>query len=140
MKRLTLIITWTVVDALNASSQPFSKPDVTSPQQTEMHSVVREESHAGIGSVAGYWRLVGNKGTIAGKNFLGTADNQPLEIKVHGQRALRMEPDTSGAPNIIGGACVNYVGQGTAGAVIQPTASMTSSSLSLIRARILANR
>ena len=41
----------------------------------------------------GVWSLNGNSGTTPGTNFLGTTDNQALELKVNGQRALRIEPD-----------------------------------------------
>jgi len=51
-----------------------------------------------------FWRITGNTGTIAGTHFLGTADNQPLEFKVNGQRALRLEPGTNGAPSVIAGS------------------------------------
>jgi len=30
------------------------------------------------------WQLTGDAGTTAGVNFLGTTDNQPLELKVNG--------------------------------------------------------
>jgi formylglycine-generating enzyme required for sulfatase activity/photosystem II stability/assembly factor-like uncharacterized protein len=42
------------------------------------------------------WGLSGNRGTTAGANFLGTTDNQPLEIKVNSQQALRIEPSPGG--------------------------------------------
>jgi hypothetical protein len=65
------------------------------------------------------WRLDGNAGTTAGPQFLGTTDNQPLEIKVGAQRALRLEPNApSGAPNIIGGSWSNSVDPGIIGATI----------------------
>ncbi len=57
-----------------------------------------------------FWQLSGNSGTTAGVNFLGTTDNQPLELWVNGQRALRLEPGldgTNGAPNIICGSSNN---------------------------------
>ena len=60
--------------------------------------------------VTNFWALGGNAGTKAGSNFLGTTDNQPLELKVNGQRALRFEPNTNGAPNILGGSPANRVG------------------------------
>ena len=60
--------------------------------------------------------------------MLGTTDNQPLELKVNGLRALRLEPtgdsvsdlDTQpdGAPNVIGGSPVNFVSAGVVGATI----------------------
>jgi hypothetical protein len=65
-----------------------------------------------------FWRLSGNAGTIPGTQFLGTTDNQPLEVKVNGVRALRLEPNASGAPNVIGGAPANSVASGAVGAVI----------------------
>jgi len=64
------------------------------------------------------WSLVGNAGTTPGVNFLGTTDIQPLELWVNSQRALRLEPNSRGAPNVIGGASVNFVAPGVAGAVI----------------------
>jgi hypothetical protein len=37
-----------------------------------------------------YWKLDGNGGTIAGPNFLGTSDNQPLVVKTAGAEAVRV--------------------------------------------------
>lgn len=54
------------------------------------------------------WQTGGNAGTAGGTNFLGTVDNQPLELKVNGARALRLEPTTN-APNIVGGWSNNVV-------------------------------
>jgi hypothetical protein len=64
------------------------------------------------------WNLTGNGGTTAGVNFIGTTDNQPLEMKVGGQRALRLEPNASGAPNLIGGGIYNQVDPGIVGVTI----------------------
>ena len=67
------------------------------------------------------WRLTGNAGTTPGTNFVGTTDNQALELKVNGERALRLEtdpfPGTYG-PNIIGGFLGNFVTGGLVGATI----------------------
>jgi trimeric autotransporter adhesin len=84
----------------------------------------------GIGA-ASFWQLTGNSGTTPGVNYLGTADNQPLELHVNAQRALRLEvggvsalaafygyPNPTGAPNMIGGSPVNSVAAGVVGAVI----------------------
>lgn len=57
-----------------------------------------------------FWRLTGNAGTTAGVNFLGTTDNQPVEVKVNNVRALRLEPASS--PNLIGGFNGNSVSGG----------------------------
>ncbi len=63
------------------------------------------------------WRLTGNAGTTPGTNFVGTTDNQALELKVNSARAFRLEP-TSGAPNVIGGFSANSVTSGVVGATI----------------------
>jgi hypothetical protein len=71
-----------------------------------------------IEASAGGWSLTGNTGTVPGLNFVGTTDSQPVEVRVNGQRALRLEPGTSGAPNVIGGAPVNFVSSDVKGATI----------------------
>ena len=69
-----------------------------------------------------FWQTAGNAGTSPTLgNFVGTTDNQPLELHVNGLRALRLEPgpsNTNGAPNVIGGSSVNFVVSGFKGAVI----------------------
>jgi hypothetical protein len=60
------------------------------------------------------WSLTGNSGTTAGTNFLGTTDDQPLEIKVNGTRILRLEPST----NLIAGFNGNSRTAGVIGATI----------------------
>ncbi|MBI2926536.1 MAG: tail fiber domain-containing protein [Verrucomicrobia bacterium] len=64
------------------------------------------------------WSRTGNGGTTAGLNFIGTTDNQPLELQVNNTRALRLEPNEHGAPNVIGGAANNVVAAGMIGATI----------------------
>ena len=65
------------------------------------------------------WQITGNLGTTAGVNFVGTADNQPLDFRVNNQRAFRLEPSTNGeSPNVVGGSSINYVGSGVGGVVI----------------------
>jgi hypothetical protein len=73
-----------------------------------------------------FWQLGGNN--VASGQFLGSTNNQPVEIWVNGARALRLEPGgtsanvgngiPTGAPNVIGGSPVNYVVAGVVGAVI----------------------
>jgi len=79
------------------------------------------------------WSRTGNAGTTAGVNFLGTTDNVPLEIKVNGLRALRLEDwidssdsdlDPDGAPTLIGGSPANYVGAGVVGSTISGGGAM----------------
>ncbi len=67
-------------------------------------------------SSANYWQLGGNNVTPG--QFLGSTNNQALELKVNGARAVRLEPNSSGAPNIIGGSPWNSVSGGAVGATI----------------------
>ena len=53
-----------------------------------------------------FWRADGNEGTTPGTHFIGTTDDEAFEIRVNGQRALRIEPDPF-APRIIGGDPAN---------------------------------
>lgn len=64
------------------------------------------------------WRLAGNAGTTPAANFLGTTDDQPLEFRVFGARALRLEQTPGGSPNLIGGSSANAVTAGSEGATI----------------------
>ena len=66
---------------------------------------------------SGGWDLTGNAGTTPGANFLGTTDNQALELKVNGQRVLRLEPNGQ-RPNLIGGSPANTVTGGVESATI----------------------
>ncbi len=61
----------------------------------------------GLDSLA-FWKLAGNSGTTAGTNFVGTTDDEPLELHVFGTRALRLEPNVN-SPNVIGGYSGNSV-------------------------------
>jgi hypothetical protein len=63
------------------------------------------------------WQIHGNSNTVAGTHFVGTVDNQPLELKVNDERALRLEPATNG-PNVIGGFAANAVASGVFAATI----------------------
>jgi len=69
------------------------------------------------GSASGLWAVAGNSGTTAGTHFLGTTDNQALELRVNGTRVLRLEPNAS-SPNVIGGYFGNSVAAGLSGAVV----------------------
>ena len=66
---------------------------------------------------ASTWSLTGNAGTTPGTNFIGTIENQALEIKVHNTRALRIEPNLT-SPNIIGGYTGNSITTGVYGSTI----------------------
>jgi hypothetical protein len=51
------------------------------------------------------WSLTGNAGTNPTTNFLGTTDNQAVEIRVNGVRRLRLQPNDS----IIAGSSANSI-------------------------------
>jgi hypothetical protein len=70
-----------------------------------------------------FWQATGNAGTTPGTHFLGTTDQQALELKVRNWRGLRLEPAPedglhSGIVNVIGGSPANSVGPGVFGATI----------------------
>jgi len=74
-----------------------------------------------------FWKTDGNAGTTPGTHFVGTTDQQPLDLRVNGIRAFRVQdegdsgdPDAipDGAPNVIGGSPVNFVAPGVVGATI----------------------
>jgi hypothetical protein len=68
-------------------------------------------------SASNFWQLGGNAGTTAGADFLGTTDNQPLELRVNGERVFRLEPGTN-TPNILGGSSSNSIDAGVQGSTI----------------------
>ena len=72
----------------------------------------------GLPGSADAWSRTGNAGTAPSINFIGTTDNQALELKVNAQRGFRIEPNASQAPNIIGGYAGNYVSNGVIGATV----------------------
>ena len=74
----------------------------------------------GIGA-SSFWQLAGN--SVAGGQFLGSLNFQPLELWVNNGRALRLEPTAidaghAGLVNLVGGSPINYIQPGTYGSVI----------------------
>ncbi|MHC4086623.1 MAG: tail fiber domain-containing protein [Planctomycetota bacterium] len=67
--------------------------------------------------IGGFWSLTGNAGTNPATNFLGTTDNQALELRANNLRILRLEPDPF-SPNLIGGYSGNNATSGVVGATI----------------------
>ena len=77
----------------------------------------------------GFWNLQGNAGTTGG-NFLGTTDNQGLELRVNNQRALRLDnaslattwsggrPAVLTGPTLLGGYSGNWIATGAVAATI----------------------
>jgi hypothetical protein len=79
-------------------------------------------------SSSGFWQTSGNSGTTPGTSFIGTSDNQALELHVNGARALRIEPNQNGVPNVIGGAANNAAGAGVSGVFIGSGSANTNQS------------
>jgi len=72
---------------------------------------------------AGFWNTSGNAGANPTNGaFIGTTDDLPLEFKVFGSRALRLEDGYELAygiaPNVIGGNSGNVVSNGVFGAFV----------------------
>ena len=81
---------------------------------------VDAEALEGLGADQ-FWQVGGNVGTAPETNYLGTGDDQPLDLRVNNQRGLRLEYATDGTyqtVNLIGGYGENSVGSGTVGAAI----------------------
>ena len=86
------------------------------------YALIAQEA-ATVGGLASsrLWQLGGNTGTTGNTDYIGTADNQPLDFRVNNQRGLRLSYPSPGAgavPNVIGGYGGNFVSSGTKGAVI----------------------
>jgi len=68
-----------------------------------------------------FWITGGN--SVSAGQFLGSTNNQVVELRVNNRRALRLEPTTDAANrsnlvNVVNGASVNYVDPGAYGATI----------------------
>jgi formylglycine-generating enzyme required for sulfatase activity len=79
-------------------------------------SILAWTSVGGGGGGSG-WSLTGNSGTIPGTDFLGTKDNQPLELWVNNTRAFRLEPGAGGSPNVVGGSSSSADGTANGGTI-----------------------
>lgn len=68
--------------------------------------------------LAALWQTSGN--TVSAGQFLGSTNIAPVELWAGAQRALRLEPDTTGhgSPNVIGGSPANSAASGVVGATI----------------------
>ena len=72
-------------------------------------------------AVSNFWGTAGNN--VASGQFLGSTNNQPLELRVNARRVVRYEaatnsPSQSNGVNIVAGSPNNLVGSGVFGATI----------------------
>jgi hypothetical protein len=121
-----------LLGTLPASQLSGAIPNASLPTSPSFSGTVGANSFSGDGasvsnvnaatlgglSSSNIWKLGGNAGTTPGAQFIGTSDNQSLEFKVNNTRAMRFEPNSSGAPNVIGGSPRNFVESGSVGATI----------------------
>jgi len=109
---------WLEVEIDLSKSGTFEANEKYAPRQKLAGAAwaINADTLDGIHS-ATLWRLTGNGGTTSGTHFLGTTDNRPLDFRVNGVRALRIEPNSESA-NIIGGHSSNLVTSGVYGATI----------------------
>jgi hypothetical protein len=103
-----------VVNTVNGLSGTVALAEGTNISITPSGNTLTIASTGGGG--AG-WSLTGNTGTAPGANFLGTTDNQALEIQVNAKRVFRFEPSDFG-PNVVGGYSGNAVIASAYGATI----------------------
>lgn len=81
------------------------------------YTITISATGTGAGESPPAWGLTGNSGTVDGTNYLGTADNVPMNFRVNGSRAFRLEPNDK-SPNIIGGFPLNAVSPDLTGGTI----------------------
>ncbi len=104
-------------DALRYLRVWFSSDNVTFTQLAPDRRIAAVPYALQAEDVKNAWSLTGNAGTSPGTHFLGTSDNQALELKVNGVRALRIEPNAT-SPNLIGGYSGNGVTPDVKGATV----------------------
>src|SRR5208282_672152 len=75
------------------------------------NNIVIASTASGGGATTNAWNLTGNSGTTPGVDFIGTTDDQDLELKVDGELALSLQPtEFANEPNLIGGSSLNSAG------------------------------
>jgi len=79
-------------------------------------------ANGGTGSNVGAWLLQGNSGTNpdggSPQDYLGTSDNNALNVRVNNIRIMRFQPNALGPGNIVGGYEGNTVSPYTNGSTI----------------------
>ena len=122
-----LIATTTVAGAIGTSqinATQVQRRVTENCQAGQYIQTVNEDGTVVCGSEPPGRHLGGNAGTDSAANFLGTTDNQALELRTANVRSLRIEPsaelfeDLPLTTNVIAGSRVNEVTPGVRGATI----------------------
>jgi hypothetical protein len=113
-----------IVDSMIADDQVVKsinslRDDVTVSGRTNVSVATSNDSIiiSGIDGSEYFWTLTGNSGTTPATNFIGTLDNQELQIKVNNRKVMTFYPNAT-APNIIAGCYQNTTLNGVIGATI----------------------
>lgn len=95
----------------NLPASPVFGGTVAAPAFTGSGANVTNVNAAALGGLgtSNFWQTAGNAGTTAGTHFLGTTDNQPLELRVNNQTGLRIETGGGNGVNVIGGDALNTI-------------------------------
>ena len=116
-------------DTVNSSSQVISSvPTGSAPLVVSSTTMVQNLNAEMLGGKRAddLWQTSGNAGTVAGANFIGTTDNQQLDLRANNVVSFRIQPTASftdlvtyyASPNLIGGYDQNSVAAGVLGATI----------------------
>ncbi len=84
------------------------------------------------------WHIGGNAGITPGADFLGTVNDEPLELRVNNNPVLRLQHSGDGF-NVIGGSPANSVAAGVVGATISGGGNTNGSVLNYTPNSIAAN-
>ncbi len=81
-----------------------------------------------------FWQLGGNN--VAGGQFLGSTNNQPVEIRANDQTMMRFAYASNAvdgfSPNVIGGSIANFASNGVVGATIMGGGSTSPSQSNVV--------
>ena len=108
-----------LLDGLNSGNTSGSIPISNGTLNVNLNADLLDGQHR-----VSFWNITGNSGLTSGTHFLGTTDNVALDLRVNGQRALRLSPNAT-SPNLLGGYSGNSITAGVEGAVIGGGGSAT---------------
>jgi len=101
-----------LLDGLNSGNTSGSIPISNGTLNVNLNVDLLDGQHR-----VSFWNITGNSGLTSGTHFLGTTDNVAVDLRVGGQRALRLLPNAT-SPNVLGGFSGNSIATGVQGAII----------------------